>query len=100
MAPAGSVCLIWTVRRGTMRGMRLWVAGIVVLALVPVLPAAASPSRHAAVADFDGDGRTDLAVLRADGGWYIQPSGLACCWGFTWGYALPADARPVPADYD
>lgn len=79
--------------------MKLWVAGLALMALLPVAPAAAEV-RHAAVADFDGDGRSDLALLRPQGGWYIQPSGLACCWGFTWGYELNPDSRPVPGDYD
>lgn len=81
--------------------MRLWAAGLAVaaLALVSVTSAQASVP-HAAVADFDGDGRSDLALLRPEGGWYIQPSGLACCWGFTWGSPLNPDSRPVPGDYD
>src|SRR6266496_3156381 len=73
---------------------------IVVLGAVGVSSAAAEPVRHAAVADFDGDGISDFSVLKPDGGWYIQPSSLRCCWGFSWGYALPAGARPVPGDYD
>jgi hypothetical protein len=76
----------------------LGTALLVLLVMVP--PAAAEPVKHAAVADFDGDGISDFSVLKPNGGWYIQPSGLRCCWGFTWGYPLPADARPVPADYD
>ena len=81
--------------------MRLGAVTGVVLALglqPGVVAAEAVP--HAVVADFDGDGISDLSVLRPDGGWYIQPSGLGCCWGFSWGYAVNPDARAVPGDYD
>jgi hypothetical protein len=50
-------------------------------------------------ADYDGDGRTDLAIYRpSDGMWYILLSSTA----FTGvGYAWGADADiPVPSDYD
>ena len=81
--------------------MRLRAVGGVVLALVfmPVGMAAGSVP-HAAVADFDGDGVSDLSVLRPDGRWFIRPSGLGCCWSFSWGYTIRPDARAVPGDYD
>ncbi|CAN5879909.1 hypothetical protein BH18ACI5_BH18ACI5_10620 [soil metagenome] len=49
-------------------------------------------------ADYDGDGRTDLAYYYpASGGWYIVPSttgvGQVTGWGNT-------EMAPVPADYD
>ena len=52
--------------------------------------------------DFDGDGRTDLAVYRpSDGGWYIRYSSAGYAlnqWAyFQWG--MPTDT-PVPADLD
>jgi hypothetical protein len=50
-------------------------------------------------ADYDGDGRTDLAVARSSGGffvWYIQRS-TAGFVGFIWG--LPSD-QLSPGDYD
>jgi hypothetical protein len=49
-------------------------------------------------ADYDGDGRTDLAFFApANAHWYIVPSSTGV------GYAIPygtAAMTPVPADYD
>ncbi len=48
--------------------------------------------------DFDGDGRTDLAVHRAsDGNWYALRSGDDSFYAVNWG--LGSDTL-VPADYD
>jgi FG-GAP-like repeat len=48
------------------------------------------------VADYDGDGLTDVAVVR-DGTWFIFRSSDG---GQTMtGWGLPDD-KPVPADYD
>jgi len=45
------------------------------------------------VADFDGDGDTDVSVYRpSNGRWYIEGQG-----NFKWGYA---GDLPVPGDYD
>ena len=53
-------------------------------------------------ADFDGDGRTDLAIYRpSDGGWYIRYSSLGYSsnqWAyFQWG--LSTD-MPLAGDFD
>jgi hypothetical protein len=48
--------------------------------------------------DFDGDGRSDLAVYRpADGNWHILPSNKSGYTAFKWGISRDV---PTPADFD
>jgi FG-GAP-like repeat len=51
----------------------------------------------ATLMDFDGDGRSDIAVYR-DGAWFILRSSDGGVTATAWG-GLPQD-RPVPGDYD
>jgi hypothetical protein len=49
--------------------------------------------------DYDGDGKSDLAVFDTKGGfWYIQTLvGNRLAWGVQWGWDT---AKPVPGDYN
>jgi hypothetical protein len=52
-------------------------------------------------ADYDGDGRADLSVKNAAGGWYIDfaANGSGNCDALYQGFRGP-ELAPVPADYD
>jgi hypothetical protein len=57
---------------------------------------------HPVPADYDGDGRADLAIKTDDGHWYIDYAADGFVGWNVWGlpgYGGP-DAHPVPADYD
>ena len=48
--------------------------------------------------DFDGDGKADVAIFRANTAtWYIVPSGGGTPYGGIWG---EVGDKPVPGDYD
>ena len=50
------------------------------------------------ILDYDGDGKTDLAVWRAgDSKWYVKPSSGEASWTTQWGQSGDI---PVPGDYD
>ncbi len=53
--------------------------------------------------DFNGDGRSDYAITRNEGGlkvWYGQYAGSSTTFARQWGLDGNAPDEPVPADYD
>jgi FG-GAP-like repeat len=80
--------------------MKALLVALIIALGAPAVAAASAPSGppRSAVVDFDGDGISDLALVRPDGSWYIRPTG--CCGGFSWGHLVDAADLPVPRDYD
>jgi hypothetical protein len=60
--------------------------------------AASDPTPHAQVADFDGDGQTDVSVFQPnDGSWNVINSATNTTMARNWG---TNGDQPVPGDYD
>lgn len=56
-----------------------------------------SQNDKAVVGDYDGDGKTDAAVFRNDGNWYVLQSSTGAMYAL--GFGVSTDI-PISADYD
>jgi hypothetical protein len=70
--------------------------GVAVFGLFQVAP----PVAASVAGDFDGDGRTDLALYRpSTGTWYVRLSSTGFTGGVGYAWGVSTDV-PVPGDYD
>ena len=63
---------------------------------MPGPDATAASTDRPVVADYDGDGKTNLAIFR-DGNWFFAPDHESGIRHYQWGLA---GDLPVPGDYD
>ena len=76
-----------------------WVSASNALGQSPLVGPAYGARHDPAYKDYDGDGRSDLAVFDTYSGcWYVlSPSGAPIVWGESWGWP---GAFPVGGDFD
>jgi hypothetical protein len=80
-------------------GVTNWDIGTISYTIKATWSGGEPPRQGVDIVDFDGDGKTDIAIYRVStGAWWIIPSSTGSPYGVGWGGS--SSDIPVPGDYD